>query len=79
MQKKPLRTMQIKGRMAHSNPLFLKLNIIKLLDKVKIDNCVLISKHANCKWPPIFSNYFKFQEVLIIINCFYFYRNSQSS
>ena len=49
--------MQFQEGMAHSNPLLLKLNIIKLPYKMKIENCVLNSKHANCKLPPIFSNW----------------------
>ena len=45
---------------AHSAPLFFKSKIVKLLDKIKIENCLFISKYVNNKLPPIFNSWFIF-------------------
>ena len=49
-----------KERNAHSASLFFKSKIVKLLDKIKIENCLFISKYVNNKLPPIFNSWFIF-------------------
>ena len=49
-----------KQRDFHSNPLFLKSSIIKFPDKVKIENCLFISKYIHNKLPSTFNNWFTF-------------------
>ena len=60
LQKKALRTLFYKDRNAHSNPLFLESGIIKLPDKVKIENCLLISKYVHNTLPSSFYSWFTF-------------------
>ena len=45
---------------AHSALLFFKSKIVKLLNKIKIENCLFISKYVNKKLPPIFNSWFIF-------------------
>ena len=45
---------------AHSAPLFLKSKILNIPDKIKIENCLFISKYVNNKLPPIFNSWFIF-------------------
>ena len=45
---------------AHTAPLFFKSKIVKLPDKIKIENFLFISKYVNNKLPPIFNNWFIF-------------------
>ena len=49
-----------KERNAHSASLFFKSKIVKLLDKIKIENCLFISKYVNNKLPQIFNSWFIF-------------------
>ena len=49
-----------KERNAHTAPLFFKSKIVKLPDKIKIENCLFISKYVNNKLPPIFNSWFIF-------------------
>ena len=49
-----------KKRNAHTAPLFFKSKIVKLPDKIKIENCLFISKYVNNKLPPIFNSWFIF-------------------
>ena len=41
---------------AYTAPLFCKSKMVKLLEKIKIENCLFISKHANNKLPSIFNS-----------------------
>ena len=43
LQKKALRLMNFKPRNFHTSPLFLTLNILKLPDKIILENCLLIN------------------------------------
>ena len=45
---------------AHTAPLFFKSKMVKLPDKIKIENCLFISKYVNNKLPPIFNSWFIF-------------------
>ena len=60
IQKKVLRIMHFTDRISHSDPLFSASNIIKIYDKVSIDNCVFISKSLSNDLPSIFGNWFIF-------------------
>ena len=43
--------------------LFLYSKIIKIADKVKIENCLFINKYTNNKLPSIFTNWFTFSSM----------------
>ena len=60
LQKKALRIINFKEHNAHSSPLFHYSKIIKIADKVKIENCLFINKYTNNKLPSIFTNWFTF-------------------
>ena len=60
IQKKVLRIMHFTDRISHSDPLFSASKIIKIYDKVSIDNCVFISKSLSNDLPSIFGNWFIF-------------------
>ena len=60
LQKKALRIISFECRNAHSNPLFYRHEIVKLYDKIIIENCLFISKSINFDLPPIFNNWFTF-------------------
>ena len=63
LQKKTLRIINFKERNAHSSPLFHNSKIIKIADKVKIENCLFINKYTNNKLPSIFTNWFTFSSM----------------
>ena len=48
---------------AHSAPLFLKSKILNIPDKIKIENCLFISKYVNNKLPAIFNCWFIFSSI----------------
>ena len=52
--------MHFKETNAHSTPLFWNSNIMKLPDKIKVENCISISKYVNKKLPSNFDNWFTF-------------------
>ena len=47
LQKKALKLIHFKERNAHTDPLSFKSKIVKLPDKIKIENCLFISKYVN--------------------------------
>ena len=57
-QKKSLRIMNFlkKKKNAHTSNLFKNLNVMKLPDKVTLENCILISKYFNQSFPRNFKN-----------------------
>ena len=63
LQKKALRIINFKEHNAHSSPLFHYSKIIKIADKVKIENCLFINKCTNNKLPSIFTNWFTFSSM----------------
>ena len=63
LQKKALRIINFKERNAHSSPLFHYSKIIKIVDKVKIENCLFINKYNNNELPSIFSTWFTFSSM----------------
>ena len=48
---------------AHFSPLIHSSKIIKMADKVKIENCLFINKYTNKKLPLIFNNWFTFSSM----------------
>ena len=60
IQRKALGIINLKKRNVYSSPLFHYSKIIKIEDKVKIENCLFINKYANYKLPSIFTNWFTF-------------------
>ena len=62
-EKQALRIINFKERNAHSSPLFHYSKIIKAADKVKIENCLFISKYTSNKLPSIFTNWFTFSSM----------------
>ena len=58
IQKKALRTIHFKGKFDHTSSLFSESNIIKLPDKISIENCLFVSKSLNNQLPEIFNNWF---------------------
>ena len=63
LQKKALRVINFKERNAHSSPLFHHSKIVKIADKVKIENCLFMSKYTNNKLLSIFTNWFTFSSM----------------
>ena len=60
LQKKALRIMNFQSRDSHSSPLFRSNNILKLEDKILIENILFINKSFNNLLPPIFKSWFTF-------------------
>ena len=58
MQKKSLRIIYFLNHNAHTSPLFRDLNILKLPDKIALENCLFINKYFNKFLPTIFKNWF---------------------
>ena len=59
-----LRIISFKACNAHSSPLFHYSKIIKIADKVKIENCLFVNKYTNNKLKPsIFTNWFTFSSM----------------
>ena len=52
--------MSFECRNAHSNPLFFGQEIIKLPDKIIMENCLFINKSINFNLCPIFNHWFMF-------------------
>ena len=66
-RQKALRIIDFKQCNGHSSPLFHHSKIIKIADKVKIENCLFIKKYTNIKLPSIFTNCLHFHQCLKII------------
>ena len=60
LQKKALRIMNFQSRDSHSSPIFKSNHILKLEDKIPIENILFINKSLNKLLPPIFKNWFTF-------------------
>ena len=56
--KKALRIMSFECRSAHSNPLHFRYEIIKIPDKIIMENCLFISKSINFNLSSIFNHWF---------------------
>ena len=60
IQKKALRTIHFKSKFDHTSSLFCEPNIIKIPDKIYMENCLFVSKSLNNQLPEIFNNWFVF-------------------
>ena len=60
LQKKVIRIISFDIRNAHSNPLFYRHEIVKVPDKIIIENCLFIIKSINFNLPSIFNNWFSY-------------------
>ena len=60
LQKKAIRTMHFSQYLAHTDPLFYTANIVKIHDKVSVDNCMFISKSLCNYLPSLFKDWFIF-------------------
>ena len=58
LQKKSLRIIYFLNHNAHTFPLFRDLNILKLPDKIAVENCLFINKYFKKCLPTIFKNWF---------------------
>ena len=58
IQNKSLRTIYFKGKFDHTSSLLSDSNIIKLPDKISIENCLFVSKSLNNQLAEIFNNWF---------------------
>ena len=56
--KKALRLMYFVGRLEHTGPLFKDLTILKLYDKVYLENCKFVSKSLKYDLPFVLNNRF---------------------
>ena len=60
LQKRTLRIMNFKNQLFHSSPLFSSNNILKLSDKITLENILFVSKSINRQVPSIFCDWFTF-------------------
>ena len=60
LQKKAWRIMNFQSRDSHSSPLFKSNDILKLENKILIENILFINKSLNNLLPPIFKSWFTF-------------------
>ena len=60
LQKRALRIMNFKDQLFHSRPLFSSNNILKLGDKISLENIIFVSKSINRQVPSIFYDWFTF-------------------
>ena len=60
LQKRVLTLIDFKDCSAHVAPLFFKSKIVKLPEKIEIENCHFIIKYINNKLPPMFNGWFIF-------------------
>ena len=60
LEEKALRVVNFQSRDFHSSPLFRSNNILKLEDKILIENILFINKSFNNLLPPIFKSWFTF-------------------
>ena len=58
LQKKSSWIIYILNDNAHTSPLFRELNILKLSDKITLENCLFMNKYFNKCLPTIFNNWF---------------------
>ena len=61
LQKKALRIMNFQSRDSHSSPLFKSNHILKLEDKILIENIIFVNKSFNNLLPPIYKSWFTFR------------------
>ena len=60
LQRKSVRIIYFRSRNVHTSPLFREFNILKLPDKIALENCLFINKYFNKCLPTLFKNWFTF-------------------
>ena len=60
LKEKALRVIHFKEHNTHTTPFIFISKMVKLLDKIKIENCLFIGKYVNNKLPPILNGWFIF-------------------
>ena len=58
--KKAMKIINFRSRNCHSSPLFSKPKLLEFIDKVLLENVLLISKFINSLLPPVFYNWLTF-------------------
>ena len=58
LQKKALRIMYFLKRSSHTGPLFKESGLLKLFDKISLENCTFINNSLNSRLPSVFHNWF---------------------
>ena len=58
LQKRAVRTITFSDFDAHSSPIFKDLKVLKLMDNVKINNCLFVHDYLNNLLPSCYNNYF---------------------
>ena len=58
LQKRAVRTITFSDFDAHSSPIFKDLKVLKLMDNVKINNCLFVHDYLNNHLPSCYNNYF---------------------
>ena len=66
LQKKSLRIIYLLNYNAHTSTLFRDFNILKLPDKIALENCLFINKYFNKCLPTIFKNWFLSHLIFIL-------------
>ena len=59
LQKRAMRIIKFADFEAHSDPLFNELNILKIQDLIKLQNCLFVHDFLHKKLPVCFDNYFE--------------------
>ena len=60
IQKKTLRAIYVKGKFDHTSSLFSESRLIKLPEKLSLENCLFTSKSLNSQLSEIFNSWFAF-------------------
>ena len=67
LQKRAVRTITFSDFDAHSSPIFKDLKVLKLMDNVKINNCLFVHDYLNNLLPSCYNNYFTLLSDLQVI------------
>ena len=65
LQKKALRTMNFKGQLFHPSPFFCKNSILKIGDKITLENILFVNKSIKRQIPAVFYDWFTFSGDLL--------------
>ena len=60
LHKKAFRVMNFEPRNSHPSPLFRKMSVLKLKDKISLEYILFFSKYVNNHLPCLFNNWFAF-------------------
>ena len=63
--KKALRTMNFKGQLFHPSPFFCKNSILKIGDKITLENILFVNKSIKRQIPAVFYDWFTFSGDLL--------------